>query len=153
MEPRIAQDTADFRELREKGYIYVDKTEQLYRLANGIDIGGKLFFISRPRRFGKSLMLSTLECIFRGQRDLFKGLAIDTLDYDWAEYPVLHFNFGTMKVETLELFTQQFVERVSRSIEAAGGIYNPAVTPDTNFADAIQKLAKERGKPVVVLID
>ena len=63
MEPRIAQDTADFRELREKGYIYVDKTEQLYRLANGIDIGGKLFFISRPRRFGKSLMLSTLECL------------------------------------------------------------------------------------------
>ena len=153
MEPRIAQDTADFRELREKGYIYVDKTEQLYRLANGIDIGGKLFFISRPRRFGKSLMLSTLECLFRGQRELFKGLAIDKLDYDWAEYPVLHFNFGTMKVETLELFTQQFVERVSRSIEAAGGIYNPAVTPDTNFADAIQKLAKERGKPVVVLID
>ena len=153
MEPRIAQDSADFRELREKGYIYVDKTEQLYRLANGIDIGGKLFFISRPRRFGKSLMLSTLECLFRGQRDLFKGLAIDKLDYDWAEYPVLHFNFGTMKVETLELFTQQFVERVSRSIEAAGGIYNPAVTPDTNFADAIQKLAKERGKPVVVLID
>ena len=153
MEPRIAQDSADFRELREKGYIYVDKTEQLYRLVNGIDIGGKLFFISRPRRFGKSLMLSTLECLFRGQRDLFKGLAIDKLDYDWAEYPVLHFNFGTMKVETLELFTQQFVERVSRSIEAAGGIYNPAVTPDTNFADAIQKLAKERGKPVVVLID
>ena len=153
MEPRIAQDSADFRELREKGYIYVDKTEQLYRLANGIDIGGKLFFISRPRRFGKSLMLSTLECLFRGQRELFKGLAIDKLDYDWAEYPVLHFNFGTMKVETLELFTQQFVERVSRSIEAAGGIYNPAVTPDTNFADAIQKLAKERGKPVVVLID
>ena len=153
MEPRIAQDSADFRELREKGYIYVDKTEQLYRLANGIDIGGKLFFISRPRRFGKSLMLSTLECLFRGQRDLFKGLAIDKLDYDWAEYPVLHFNFGTMKVETLELFTQQFVERVSRSIEAAGEIYNPAVTPDTNFADAIQKLAKERGKPVVVLID
>ena len=153
MEPRIAQDTADFRELREKGYIYVDKTEQLYRLVNGIDIGGKLFFISRPRRFGKSLMLSTLECIFRGQRELFKGLAIDKLDYDWAEYPILHFNFGTMKVESIELFTQQFVERVSRSIEAAGGIYNPAVTPDTNFADAIQKLAQDRGKPVVVLID
>ena len=102
MEPRIAQDTADFRELREKNYIYVDKTEQLYRLINGIDIGGKLFFISRPRRFGKSLMLSTLECIFRGQRDLFKGLAIDQLDYDWTEYPVLHFNFAGIKAKTFE---------------------------------------------------
>ena len=108
MEPRIAQDTADFRELREKQCIYVDKTAQLHALA--CDPTRKLYFISRPRRFGKSLMLSTLECLFRGKRELFKGLAIDKLDYDWAEYPVLHFNFGTMKVETLELFTQQFVE-------------------------------------------
>ena len=151
MEPRIAQDIADFRKLRINDCIYVDKTAILHELICAP--GRSLYFISRPRRFGKSLMLSTLECIFRGQRELFKGLAIDKLDYDWAEYPILHFNFGTMKVESIELFTQQFVERVSRSIEAAGGIYNPAVTPDTNFADAIQKLAKDRGKPVVILID
>ena len=147
----IAQSVYDFRIMREKGYRYVDKTDLLYPLVTRD--GDAFYFISRPRRFGKSLMLSTLECIFRGRRDLFKGLAIDKLDYDWAEYPILHFNFATMKVETLELFTQQFVERVSRTIEAAGGTYNPAVTPDTNFSDAIRFLARERGKPVVVLID
>ena len=151
MGQRIAQSVYDFRIMRENGYRYVDKTDLLYPLI--MRDGDAFYFISRPRRFGKSLMLSTLECIFRGRRDLFQGLAIDKLDYDWAEYPILHFNFATMKVETFELFTQQFVERVSRTIEAAGGTYNPAVTPDTNFADAIRFLARERGKPVVVLID
>ena len=154
MEPRIAQDSADFRELREKGYIYVDKTEQLYRLANGIDIGGKLFFISRPRRFGKSLMLSTLECIFRGQRDLFKGLAIDKLDYDWAEYPVLHFNFAGLKVETLETFKIDFRSRVKETLGKAGCGWSDADFPGTNFSRAINTLAMaSKQKSVVVLID
>ena len=97
---KIAQGTYDFRVMREDGYRYVDKTALLYPLVTrGRD---SFFFISRPRRFGKSLMLSTLECLFRGQRELFKGLAIDKMDYDWTEYPILHFNFGTMKVETFE---------------------------------------------------
>ena len=81
----IAQDISDFAKLRQNGCIYVDKTAILHELM--CDPGRSLYFISRPRRFGKSLMLSTLECIFRGRRDLFKGLAIDKLDYDWAEYP------------------------------------------------------------------
>ena len=150
-EEKIAQGTYDFRVMREDGYRYVDKTALLYPLVTrGRD---SFFFISRPRRFGKSLMLSTLECLFRGERELFKGLAIDQMDYDWTPYPVLHFNFGTMDVTTLEGFKQQFVERIARSIGSAGGIYNPAVTPATNFADAIQKLAKDWGKPVVILID
>ena len=71
MEPRIAQDIADFRKLRENGCIYVDKTAILHELV--CDPTRSLYFISRPRRFGKSLMLSTLECLFRGQRELFKG--------------------------------------------------------------------------------
>ena len=150
-EEKIAQGTYDFRNMRKDGYRYVDKTALLYPLVTrGMD---SFFFISRPRRFGKSLMLSTLECLFRGERELFKGLAIDKMDYDWESYPVLHFNFGTMDVTTLEGFKQQFVERIARSVVSAGGTYNPAVTPATNFSDAIQKLAKERGKPVVILID
>ena len=151
MEPRIAQDIADFRELREKHCIYVDKTAQLHALA--CDPTRKLYFISRPRRFGKSLMLSTLECLFRGQRELFKGLAIDKLDYDWAEYPILHFNFATMNVESLEAFRSGFVARVKRSFEDAEVAYDPALAPGDNFANAIRFLARERGKPVVVLID
>ena len=153
MEQRIAQDISDFRELREKKFIYVDKTEPLYRLVEGIDIGGKLFFISRPRRFGKSLMLSTLECIFRGERDLFQGLAIDKLDYDWTEYPVLHFNFATMKVDTFEDFYAGFVARVRQAFAQAKIIYDPTLAPNDNFAQAIQTVTAERGKPMVVLVD
>ena len=153
MRPRIAQDTADFRELREKGYVYVDKTEQLYRLVNGIDIGGKLFFISRPRRFGKSLMLSTLACIFRGQRELFKGLAIDKLDYDWTEYPILHFSFAGIKIETLEAFEADFRRCVKKVLTEAKCKWNEADFPSANFAQAITDLAKQAGKPVVILID
>ena len=151
MEPRIAQDIADFRKLRESGCIYVDKTAILHELA--CDPTRSLYFISRPRRFGKSLMLSTLECLFRGQRELFKGLAIDKLDYDWAEYPVLHFNFGTMDVTTFDSFNSAFVARVMRSIKEAGVTYDPAFAPGDNFANAIQKLAQDRGKPVVIFID
>ncbi len=153
MEPRIAQDTADFRELREKGYIYVDKTEQLYRLVNGIDIGGKLFFISRPRRFGKSLMLSTLECIFRGQRERFKGLAIDKLDYDWVAYPILHFNFSGLNVETLEAFERDFRNHVRKVLIEAGCKWDDAIFPHANFAKAINFLKQINGKCVVILID
>ena len=151
MEPRIAQDIADFRKLRENGCIYVDKTEILHELV--CDPTRSLYFISRPRRFGKSLMLSTLECIFRGERELFKGLAIDKLGYDWTEYPVLHFNFGTMDVTTFDSFNSAFVARVMRSIKAAGVVYDPAFAPGDNFANAIQKLAQDRGKPAVILID
>ena len=151
MGQKIAQGVYDFRIMREKGYRYVDKTDLLYPLVTRD--GDALYFISRPRRFGKSLMLSTLECIFRGRRDLFKGLAIDKMDYDWAEYPVLHFNFATMDVETLEGFKAGFVARVRRSIVEAGATYDPTQAPNDNFADAICFLARERGKPVVVLID
>ena len=153
MEPRIAQDTADFRELRENGCIYVDKTAQLYRLVNGIDIAGKLFFISRPRRFGKSLMLSTLECIFRGKRELFKGLAIAKLDYDWPEYPILHFSFAGIKTKSLEAFEADFRFRVKKVLTEARCTWNDAISPGANFNQAITDLAKQAGKPVVILID
>ena len=153
MEQRIAQDISDFRELREKGFIYVDKTEQLYRLVEGIDIGGKLFFISRPRRFGKSLMLSTLECIFRGERNLFKGLAIDKLDYDWQSYPVLQFSFAGVKTESLEVFKADFSSRVRKVLTEANYTWRDEDFVSANFNQAIGELAKQAGKPVVLLID
>ena len=129
MEQRIAQSVYDFRRLREDGYVYVDKTAQLASLlTRGSD---SLFFISRPRRFGKSLMLSTLKSIFRGERDLFKGLAIDALDYDWVEYPILSFNFATMATETLEAFQTAFVERVGQALRDAGVELRRAATSPT----------------------
>ena len=150
-EEKIAQGTYDFRNMRKDGYRYVDKTALLYPLVTrGMD---SFFFISRPRRFGKSLMLSTLECLFRGERELFKGLAIDKMDYDWESYPILHFNFGTMDVTTVEGFCAGLVTRVKQAFEEAGVVYDPALAPNDNFANAIRFLAKDRGKPVVILID
>ena len=81
---------ATFSELIERGYTYVDKTAYIKHLLDQ----GKFIFMSRPRRFGKSLLLSTLESYFEGRRDLFKGLEADSMDLDWTPSPVLHFDFN-----------------------------------------------------------
>ena len=151
MAERIAQDIADFRKLRENGCVYVDKTDQLHTLV--CDLTRSLYFISRPRRFGKSLMLSTLACLFRGERDLFKGLAIEKLDYDWAEYPILEFSFAGIKATSMEDFEDDFKTRLEESFAAAKAPWDPAVSPGANFRRAITDLAKQCGKPVVILID
>lgn len=74
-----------FSEIRENGYLYVDKTEYIHKLVSN----GKYYFLSRPRRFGKSLTITTLQALFEGKRDLFKGLAIDSLEWDWQKHEVL----------------------------------------------------------------
>ena len=79
-----------FEDIRRDGYVYVDKTEQVYRLA----ANGKFYFLSRPRRFGKSLLLSTMEAYFLGRKDLFDGLAIAELETEWTEHPVLRIDLS-----------------------------------------------------------
>jgi hypothetical protein len=79
-----------FEEIRNGGYVYVDKTAQIYGLA----ANGKYYFLSRPRRFGKSLLLSTMEAYFLGQKELFKGLAMEQLEKEWNIYPVLHLDLN-----------------------------------------------------------
>ena len=79
-----------FDQLREDGYVYVDKTDLVYSLVTG----GKIYFFGRPRRFGKSLLVSTLEHYFLGHKELFKGLKIDSLEKEWLEYPVFHIDFN-----------------------------------------------------------
>ena len=79
-----------FSNIIKDGYVYVDKTDLVYSLANS----GKIFFLSRPRRFGKSLLLSTLKSYFLGQKELFRGLKIDSLEKEWNVYPVFHLSFG-----------------------------------------------------------
>ena len=86
----------DFEDLRERGCIYVDKTDLIYKLARE----GKPYFLSRPRRFGKSLLLSTFEAYFLGKKELFKGLALENLEKEWIEYPVLKISFGRGSYET-----------------------------------------------------
>ena len=84
-----------FREIREGNYLYIDKTELIYRMVKT----GKYYFLSRPRRFGKSLLVSTIEAYFLGKKDLFKGLAMEKLETEWKEYPVLHLDLNSKKYE------------------------------------------------------
>ena len=88
-----------FEQIREEGYVYVDKTALIYKLASE----GKIYFLSRPRRFGKSLLISTLENYFLGRKELFRGLAIDSLEKEWAEYPVFHLDFNGVNFTDLGL--------------------------------------------------
>src|SRR5574344_2582051 len=83
-----------FSEIRNKGYLYVDKTEYVYNLSHGVS---KYYFLSRPRRFGKSLLTSTLASYFSGKKELFEGLKIMEMEKEWVEYPVLHFDMSTAK--------------------------------------------------------
>lgn len=87
-----------FEEIRKGGYLYIDKTQLVYKLCHP----GKYIFLSRPRRFGKSLLTSTLDAYFSGRRDLFKGLAIEQLETEWKQYPVLHFSLASAKRGTVE---------------------------------------------------
>lgn len=83
-----------FSEIREGNYLYIDKTEYVYRLTHSYS---KYLFLSRPRRFGKSLLTSTFHCYFEGRKDLFEGLVIETLETEWIKHPVLHFDMSTAK--------------------------------------------------------
>ncbi len=88
---RIETGNSSFEKLIASGNLYVDKTRYIYSLLTD---GGTYYFLSRPRRFGKSLTLSTLEAVLKGKRELFKGLYIDSTEYDWKEYPVIHIDFS-----------------------------------------------------------
>ncbi len=98
---KIATDTYSFKRIREGGFVYVDKTAILKPLADGST--GTQFFVARPRRFGKSLAVSTLKSLFEGRRDLFQGLAIEP-KWDWSKkWPVLHLDMGSMQARTVAL--------------------------------------------------
>ena len=87
-----------FSEIRTKGFLYVDKTQYVYDVCHP----GKFVFLSRPRRFGKSLLTSTFDAYFSGRKELFKGLAIEKLETEWKHYPVLHFSLASAKRGTVE---------------------------------------------------
>jgi len=148
----LATDTNDFPKLRGKGCIYVDKTEFVHRMVS--DVSTNLFFISRPRRFGKSLTLSVLKAIFSGRRELFEGLYIDKTDWKWEKYPIIHFEFNDVASTSVAEFEVEFAEHVRERLEAAGYEYDKTTTPAINFGRAIESLsAANGGKGVVILID
>ena len=142
-------ENSSFSNLRESGCIYVDKTGYIAKL---IAISGKMYFLSRPRRFGKSLTVSTLEAIFQGKRELFKGLAIDKADYDWKTYPIIHIDFGDCGKSTPEGLDGWLKDRLEEVADSYGvGPLDMTKTSDDLFAKLILLLSKK--DKVVVLVD
>ena len=130
------------------GYVYVDKTGLIYQLVKG----GKIYFLSRPRRFGKSLLVSTLKCYFQGRKELFKGLAIDKLETDWAEYPVFHIDFSQTDFLNPNLLEEKLEENIS-AWEQIYGKGEFAFSLGSRFAYVLKQAHKQSGRRCVVLID
>ena len=148
----IAIDTYNFEGLMTDGYTYVDKTGVLYSLVNRSI--GKQFFLSRPRRFGKSLLVSTFKYLFQGRRDLFKGLAIDSLGYDWKVYPVLHLDMGSMHRPTVEEFEDFLCRSLDRLAKEHEVEISDSKIPADKFISLCDSLAaKSPHKQFVLLVD
>ena len=147
----IATNIADFEALRKAGQTYVDKTAYFHRLIT--DPNRSYFFIARPRRFGKSLCVTTLKSIFEGHREFFKGLAIDKTDYDWKPHAVIHFNWGMVDTSSIEKFDATFAPSVKDALVAAGYSYDDACEPSLNLKRAIQFFYARDGVGSAILID
>ncbi|MCF0213921.1 MAG: AAA family ATPase [Muribaculaceae bacterium] len=137
-----------FKELREGGYVYVDKTDLIYKLTQS----GKYFFLSRPRRFGKSLILSTLEAYFEGRKELFDGLAIAAIEKEWPVHPVIHVDLNTGLYTSIENLRQHLITQLSRLEERFGRNAKEVLISD-RFAGVIRRAVAQTGRNVVVLID
>ncbi len=138
----------DFDKIINEGYTYVDKTELIYKLVHE----GSYYFLSRPRRFGKSLLMSTLDAYFSGKRELFKNLAIEKLEEDWTAYPVLHLDLNTGKYNSKDSLTHALDDFLSR-LEANYGTFHSEKTLELRFMGIIERIYHKTGKPVVILVD
>jgi hypothetical protein len=138
----------NFESLRMDGYVYVDKTALIYKLVNE----GRYYFLSRPRRFGKSLLISTLEAYLSGKRELFKGLAIEQLEKDWTEYPILHLDLNNQRYDSVESLNEILDLNVSKW-EDLYGRYEKEKSLSLRFSGVIERAALKTGKRVVILVD
>lgn len=138
----------DFEKLRTKGYSYVDKSRFVYKLATE----GEYYFLSRPRRFGKSLFLSTLEAYFQGKKELFEGLAIYDLETEWKKYPIFHIDLNTANFrEKDSLYT--VLNDYLTTWECKYGTRESEATLALRFKGVIARAAEKEGCGVVILID
>ena len=138
----------NFQGLREDGYAYVDKTAFVYELAQS----GKYYFLSRPRRFGKSLLLSTLEAYYQGKKELFKGLALERLEKDWKVYPVFHLDFNTGLYTNPEGLVSIIDEHL-RYFEKNYDIEPDGISLSERFKAVIRCAYEKMGQKVVILVD
>ena len=138
-----------FSKIRENNYLYIDKTEYIYKMASS---SNQYFFLSRPRRFGKSLLVSTMRSYFEGRWELFDGLAINSLEKEWTEYPVLHFDMSMAK-HTDKEGLESMLNLQLNEYEEIYGTYNEEKKPNDRLGGIIRRAYKQTGRKVVVLID
>lgn len=148
-----------FESIRNDGYIYVDKTPLIYKIITE----GKPYFLSRPRRFGKSLLISTLQAVFEGRRELFEAftteqgieqpqLHIATTDWKWEKYPVLRFDFSSGDLTTIEQL-DELIDFILGTYEKKYGISSPSKDTNVRMVNLLRSLHEQTGKRVVVLVD
>ena len=137
-----------FSEIRNGGYVYVDKTNAIYSLAST----GKYYFLSRPRRFGKSLLISTMEAYFSGRKELFRGLAMETLEKEWTEYPVLHLDLTGSRYTSVADLEECLGQHLCRW-ESLYGVSSRFEDPSSRFKAVIDAVYQRTGQKVVILID
>ena len=137
-----------FSNIIEDNMLYIDKTEYVWNMIHL----SKYIFLSRPRRFGKSLLVSTLQAYFEGRKDLFKGLFIETVEKEWTEYPVLRFSMASgkhMEKNQLERYILYILEENERRF----GITSDSKDPNVRLKNLIASAYEKTGKKVVILID
>lgn len=138
----------NFEKIRIDNYLYLDKTALIYQLVKT----GSYYFLSRPRRFGKSLLISTLEAYFQGKKELFQGLAIENLEKDWIEYPVLHLDLNARKYDNEEALLQELNKYLEKWEQKYDSPYSDRA-PEERFYWIIQKAFEKTGQRVVILVD
>ncbi len=137
-----------FEKIRKDGCVYVDKTRFIYELAHR----GCYYFLSRPRRFGKSLLVSTMEAYFKGRKELFEGLAISGLEKDWIEYPILHMDFSGKAYDTKDVLLKVLDDALCKWEEEYGSV-NRSDVPGLRFGNVVEAACRKTGRQVVILID
>ena len=138
----------DFEKIRREGYVYVDKTPQMWKMVSE----GSYYFLSRPRRFGKSLMVSTLESFFSGKRELFKGLYVDTVEWDWQQYPILHLDLNVKKYEAKEDLDKVLNRHLELWEQAYDSPYGDRDLEE-RFLQVVRLAYEKTGQQVVILVD
>lgn len=138
----------NFEKIRQDGYFYIDKTALIYQLVKT----GSYYFLSRPRRFGKSLLISTLEAYFQGKKELFQGLEMEKLEMDWIKYPILHIDLNTQKYDS----PQSLEDKLNGVLDEWEQIYGTRAAEKSlsmRFEGTIQRAYEQTGQRVVILVD
>ncbi|MFK7979125.1 MAG: AAA family ATPase, partial [Saprospiraceae bacterium] len=137
-----------FENIRQEGMIYVDKTKYIYNLVNG----GKYYFLSRPRRFGKSLLLTTLKSYFQGKKHLFDGLYIYEKEKDWEVYPVIHIDYSLVEYRSVAIFQESLINHLQFIADEYDILLEKTVIGD-RLVELVQKLVEKYQQQVVILVD